>query len=128
MDNVAAFTEQDWDEPLTPEQEASIDAAYALARDYVPGPAALAVQHHPGLNVIVVQLDNGRRLALPVEDLQGIADATPEQLAEVEILGPGTGIAFDRVDAVFNVESLLKGIYGNRRWMAELDARKPQAA
>ncbi len=108
--------------------DAEIDAALERAKHHVPGPAAIAVQHLLGPNLLVVSLNNGRRLALPIEDLQGLTGTTPDQLAEIEILGPGTGISFERIDVAFKVESLLKGIYGNSRWMQQLETRKPQAA
>jgi hypothetical protein len=67
-----------------------------------------------------VELTNGRRLALPIEDLQGLENATAKQLRNIELFGLGTGITFPDIDAGFYVPALIEGVYGNRRWMAEL--------
>jgi hypothetical protein len=71
----------------------------------------------------MVRMTNGRRLVLPIEDLQGLENATTKQLQNIEILGRGTGINFPDIDAGFYVPSLIEGVYGNRRWMSELGKR-----
>jgi hypothetical protein len=81
---------------------------------------AQKIEHVPGLNLLIVGLSNHRRLVLPVEDLQGLEHATPDQLANYELLGRGTGISFPALDADFYVPALIEGVYGTRRWMAEL--------
>lgn len=81
---------------------------------------AQKIEHVPGLNLLIVGLSNHRRLVLPVEDLQGLEHATHEQLTNYELLGRGTGISFPALDADFYVRALIEGVYGTRRWMAEL--------
>jgi len=43
-----------------------------------------------------------------------------EQLARVEILGGGAGLHWPDLDADFYVPGLLHGIYGTKKWMAEI--------
>lgn len=81
---------------------------------------ALTIEHVPGLNVLIIGLSNHRRLVLPVEDLQGLEHATHEQLTNYELVGRGTGVSFPALDADFYVPALIEGVYGTRRWMAEL--------
>jgi hypothetical protein len=86
-------------------------------------PLAETVRYDQRLKLLLVGLTNGQRLALPIENLQGLKSATVKQLQKVEIHNLGTAISFPDLDADFYVPSLMKGLYGNRRWMAELGKR-----
>jgi hypothetical protein len=59
-------------------------------------------------------------LVLPIEDLQGLGNATHKQIQNYELLGHGTGISFPELDVDLYVPALIEGVYGNRRWMAQL--------
>jgi hypothetical protein len=100
--------------------DAAIEAALQRAKPHDREPVARTVEHLPGLNLIIVGLSNGRRLALPIEDLQGLGNATHEQIRNYELLGLGTGIRFPDIDVDLYVPALIEGVYGNRRWMAQL--------
>jgi len=107
--------------------DAEIDAALKRAKLHDIDPLAQTVEHIPALNLLIVGLSNGRRLVLPVEDLQGLGKATHEQIQNYELLGRGTGIHFPELDVDLYVPALIEGVYGNRRWMAQL-GRKGGAA
>jgi len=107
--------------------DAEIDAALERAKAHDHEPRALAVEHIAALNLLMVELNNGRRLALPVEDLQGLEKATHEQMEKVELLGRGTGISFPELDVDLYVPALIEGVYGNRRWMSELGKKGGRA-
>ena len=47
-------------------------------------------------------------------------NATPEQLAEVEVTPSGQGLHWETLDADLSIPDLLRGVYGNRKWMDEL--------
>jgi hypothetical protein len=83
-------------------------------------PLAQSVEHVPDLNLLIVGLTNGRRLVLPMEDIQGLEKATAAQIRNHELLGGGTGICFPDIDVDLYVPALIEGVYGNRRWMAQL--------
>ena len=100
--------------------DAEIDAALERARLHYGDPLALSVEHIPDLNLIIVALSNHRRLVLPVEDVQGLGSATHEQLRKYKLIGRGTGISFPELDVDLYVPALIEGVYGNRRWMAQL--------
>lgn len=100
--------------------DAEIDAAFERAKDLIGEPLAVNVQYDSKLRVLVVSLSNGRRLAMPVENLQGLESASPEQIRMYELVGRGTGIHFPALDADFYVPALIEGVYGNRVWMSEL--------
>jgi hypothetical protein len=100
--------------------DAQIQAALEGAKRHDKDPVAQAVEHIPDLNLLLVKLSNGRRLVLPVEDLQDLDRATHQQIKNYKLLGLGTGIHFPELDVDLYVPALIEGVYGNRRWMAQL--------
>ncbi len=51
--------------------DAEIGAAFERAKDLDGEPLAVNLQHDFKLRVLVVNLSNGRRLEIPIENLQG---------------------------------------------------------
>jgi hypothetical protein len=98
------------------EIEAALEGAMLCDRE----PCARAVKHIPALELLIVSLSNQRRLVLPIEDLQGLGNATHKQIQNCELIGHGTGISFPDLDVDLYVPALIEGVYGNRRWMAQL--------
>jgi hypothetical protein len=98
--------------------DAEIDAALERAKLLDGEPVARMVEFFGDLNLLIVGLSNGRRLVLPVEEVQGLGGAKPEQMRRYELLGGGTGIHFPELDVDLYVPGLIEGVYGNRRWMA----------
>lgn len=107
--------------------DAEIDAAIERRRLYEaehgPSPWVTSIDYLDASNILVFHINNGLRLAIPVENLQGLENATPAQLRNYQLLGPGSGIDFPDVDAAFHVDSLIEGIYGSKKWMAQLGAQ-----
>jgi hypothetical protein len=69
---------------------------------------------------IVVALSTGVELAFPARLAEGLADASPGDLADIEISPSGLGLHWPRLDADFYVPGLLSGAFGSKRWMARL--------
>jgi len=107
--------------------DTEIEAALERAKRHDNDPVAQAVEHIPDLNLLIVRLSNGRRLVLPIEDLQGLGKATQKQIQNYELLGRGTGISFPDLDVDLYVPALIEGVYGNRRWMAQLGKKGGKA-
>ena len=107
--------------------DAEIEAALERSKMLSQEPLARTVEHVRGLNLLVVALSNGRRLVLPMEDVQGLEAATPEQMLNYELLGGGTGISFPELDVDLYLPALMEGVYGNRRWMAHLGSKGGKA-
>ena len=97
-----------------------IDAALEYVRNAPEEIVATKASYNRDLDVIILQLSNGRRAVFPREDLQGLQKATPKQIANIEIVGPGTGLHWEDLDADLYVPALLQGIYGTEKWMAEM--------
>jgi hypothetical protein len=102
--------------------DAEIDRALLRAGALEGEPRVVAVEYRPGagLDLLILKLSDGRREIIPREDLQGLENATREQVAQVEILGKGTGLHWPELNVDHYVPGLLKHIYGTKRWMAEI--------
>ncbi len=81
-------------------------------------PAALAARYDDATNKVVVSLANGVDISFPPSAAQGLEEATPPQLRDVEVTGAGTGIHFPKLDADLYVPGLIEGLMGTRKWMA----------
>ena len=105
--------------------DAEIDQAIERAKAVRRGPLVTAVEYRPGpgLDLVILKLNDGSRRAIPREDLQGLQSATRDQLDRVEILGGGTGLHWPDLDADLYVPGLLRGIYGTKKWMAGIGRR-----
>ena len=101
---------------------AEIDRAIQGAKDLRDKPRVTEVEYRPGpgLDLLILKMSDGHRHVIPREDLQGLHSATKEQIARVEILGSGTGLHWPELDVDFYVPGLLRGVYGNKKWMAEI--------
>ena len=67
---------------------------------------------------VVVALNTGVELTFPTQRAEGLADASPDSLAEIEISPAGLGLHWPRLDADLYVPALLQGVFGSKRWMA----------
>ena len=85
-------------EPRHVTTDAEVEAALEEAKKHDLETLARKVEHIPGCNLLVIRLNNGRRLVLPMEELQGLEQATHEQMHQYELLGRGTGISFPALD------------------------------
>jgi hypothetical protein len=103
------------------EIDRAIDAAARLSNE--PRVTAAIYKPGPGLNLLILTLSDGRRRAIPIEDIQGLARATRAQIAQIQILGQGTGLRWPALDLDHYVPSLLRDVYGTRQWMAEIGRR-----
>jgi hypothetical protein len=79
---------------------------------------AVSVRYDRPTSRIVVGLNTGLELAFTPSLTEGLAGASPEQLADVEISPAGLGLHWPKLDADLYIPALLQGIFGSRRWMA----------
>lgn len=57
---------------------------------------------------------------MPVDLAQGLAGARTADLADIEISPTGLGLHWPRLDADLYLPALMAGVFGTRRWMAQL--------
>lgn len=84
------------------------------------GPRAISARYDRRVSRIVVKLDTGVELAIPPHLVQGLANARPEDLTDIEVTPTGLGLHFPKLDADIYVPALLEGVLGSRRWMASI--------
>lgn len=68
-----------------------------------------ATMAHCTNDELVVSLNDGRVLSVPLAWFPRLAHATSEQLAEMELLGDGEGLHWPAVDEDISVAALLDG-------------------
>lgn len=56
---------------------------------------------------LVVHLEDGRTLSVPLEWFPRLRDATPEQRAHWRMIGPGSGVHWPELDEDLSVAGLL---------------------
>ncbi len=95
--------------------DADIEAALERARNEPPLPAALSAEYNRELDAIVIKVDDGRRLLIPREQMQGLEEATDAQLAQIEIFA-GVDIAWPQLDVDHYLPYLLEGRYATENW------------
>ncbi|NJR80867.1 DUF2442 domain-containing protein [Sphingomonas corticis] len=67
---------------------------------------------------VVVALNTGVELTFPTQLAEGLADASPDNLADIEISPAGLGLHWPKLDADLYVPALLQGVFGSKKWMA----------
>jgi len=79
---------------------------------------AVSARYDRRTSRVVVTLNTGVQLAFPAKLAEGLAGASPENLAEIEISPAGLGLHWPRIDADVYVPALLQGVFGSKNWMA----------
>lgn len=67
---------------------------------------------------VVVALNTGVELTFPTRLAEGLANASPDSLAEIEVSPAGLGLHWPKLDADLYVPALLQGVFGSKKWMA----------
>jgi hypothetical protein len=89
-------------------------------------PGAIAVHFEPETRRITINLNRGFSVSFPPERAQGLANASNDELSEIEITSAGLGIYFPRLDADLSVPAIVNGRFGNDRWEAAWHDAHPQ--
>lgn len=84
-------------------------------------PSASAVRFDRRARMIVVTLNKGTILSVPVDLIPEIKGLTDEELAKVAILGPGYDLDWEPLDIQVSIAWLLTGMYGTSALDASAD-------
>lgn len=99
--------------------DAQIDAANERGRIAQQSePRAASARHDAKAQRIVVELTNGATFAFPPGLVQGLCDATAEELADIEVSPGGYGLHWPKLDEDYSVPGLMNGVFGTAKWMA----------
>lgn len=109
--------------------DAQVDAALQRGRiAKATEPRAVAARYDASTGRVVVELTNGCTFAFPPHLVQGLQQATKEELAAIEILGTGYGLHWEARDTDLSIPGLLAGIFGTRAYMARQAGRATSSA
>jgi hypothetical protein len=104
--------------------DADIDRAIRRGKSYEKyAPRATHVAYRAKTDMLALTLASGVEIAIPRLLLQGLECASPREIADVEILGPGSMLHWPMLDVDHAVPSLIHGVFGTKRWMAEIGRR-----
>lgn len=84
------------------------------------GPLAVSVAIDGPARSVDIELSTGVRVVVPVRLIQGLGEATLEELRDVEIWVSGLILNWEALDVQLHVPSLVNGVFGTRKWMSEL--------
>ena len=92
---------------------AEIKAPIVRAKTLEDEPRVTAVEYRPGpgLDLLILKMNDGHRVCIPREDLEGLQTASRQDVANVEILGRGTGLHWPALDLDLYVPALLRQVY-----------------
>jgi hypothetical protein len=69
---------------------------------------------------IIVDFVNGASFIFPARSIEGLEEATVEEMADVALLGE-TGLHWEALDLDYSIAGLMSGIFGSKAFM---DARR----
>src|SRR5271170_1057741 len=93
-------------------------AAKARGEARMQGPRAESAYYDTARSRIIVRLTTGIEIGLAPGEIEGLRQASAEELEAVEVQELGLGIHFPKLDADLYVPALLEGVLGSKRWMA----------
>jgi Protein of unknown function (DUF2442) len=109
------------DDNISTELKAEIDRARAAGTALSETePRAVNAWYAADSERVFIELTNGVMMGFPYQLLQGLANGTPAQLAEVEIMPTGSALHWESLDADLGVAQLVSGLFGSKAWMTEL--------
>lgn len=111
---------------LTDEQIAAANERGRIVRETQPHAASARYDAKSGR--VVIDLTNGATLAFPAELVEGLHDASPAEIAEIEVIGGGFGLHWPQLDEDYTVPGLVNGVFGTAKWMAAKAGRATSPA
>jgi hypothetical protein len=105
-----------------------IDALLEAARLEPEPPTLIAAEYLRERDLFILTISDGRRLAIPREDIWAVRNATPDQAADFLTEAPGTDIWWPQLDEGLYIPEALEGRYGNQAWMDHVHRRSSVTA
>lgn len=90
-----------------------------MRKHVADNPVAVSATFRPDDGRLAIELSNGASFAIPARFIQGLENASDDDLNKIEITASGTGLYFPTVDVDILVLSLLAGVLGSRSFMAK---------
>jgi hypothetical protein len=80
---------------------------------------AKSVRYDRATHRIVVDLKNGSTFIFPPRLVEGLAGASQEDIARVELGPRGSALFWRTLDQHYSLAGLTAGVFGSKAWMAE---------
>ncbi|MGA9070027.1 MAG: DUF2442 domain-containing protein [Terracidiphilus sp.] len=101
--------------------DAEIDASIRAARIFEKYDRQVAsATYSSTTDSFLLNMEYGVSYSIPRRLLQGLRDAPPGDLRNIELLGRGTGLYWPALDVAHSVSGLLAGVFGSENWMSQL--------
>jgi Protein of unknown function (DUF2442) len=81
-------------------------------------PRIIAANYDRTRGQVVIHLSSRMDLSFSPHDAQGLDNAKPAELEEIEISPSGFGMHFPKLDVDLYLPGLLEGLLGSKRWIA----------
>jgi hypothetical protein len=91
-------------------------------------PRAKSARYDRKTGHVVIELKNGSIFSFPAALAQGLGDASPDELAQITLMGDGFALHWENLDEGFTVPGLVAGIFGTKKYMASLAGRATSPA
>ena len=120
---------KNWNNLISEEElDAQIARAKAATQEAdATEPRAASVRFDRSSELIIISLKNGAFFSFPPTLVQGLGDASPEDLDDVWLDASGSSVHWERLDADFDITGLVAGIFGTKAWMSQLGCKGGQA-
>ena len=115
-----------YDVELTDEEIAAANERGRIAD--LTEPRAASARYDRKSGRIVIDLTNGSTFMFPARMAQGLSDASDDDLAQITLMGDGFALHWETINEGFTVPGLLSGIFGTRKYMAQLAGRAKSPA
>jgi hypothetical protein len=80
---------------------------------------AKSVRYDRDSDRIVVDLKNGSTFIFPPQLIEGLADSSPQVIAEVELGPRGAALFWKKLDQHYSLAGLTAGVFGSKAWMVK---------
>ena len=91
-------------------------------------PRASSARYDRKSGRVVIELTNGSTFMFPARLAQGLIDAADDDLAQITLKGDGFALHWETINEGFTVPGLLAGLFGTKKYMAQLAGRAKSPA
>jgi hypothetical protein len=88
--------------------------------DTINNAHAVSVRYDYWPRHFIIGLRGGMALYVPADLLEGVAEGTADQIADVEVLPGGHALHWKELDVEFTIQDIVIGSLGSRQWMEDL--------
>ncbi|MBI4502419.1 MAG: DUF2442 domain-containing protein [Gemmatimonadetes bacterium] len=75
-------------------------------------PHAAKAHYDPDRRTLQVDLTNGCGFSVPIEIIPSLRKASPHDIAEVEVIPPGIGLEWERLDVQVSILGIMQAAFG----------------